>query len=105
MGTQKEPSIKWSGADILLILSKLSERNSDGDLSNLNSYQSENKSDAAMRFLVTTGYDIEKHGVTKEKTRDKIGNMIVFYKRWRDKAESTGWGVNMIRLRTVDKAR
>ena len=48
-----------------------------------------------MKFLVTTGLDVTKPGVTKEKTRDKIGNMIALYKRWRDKAEKTGWGVNV----------
>ena len=84
MGTQKEPSIKWSEADIQLIVSWLSERNSNGDLSNLNSYQSGNKWDAAMKFLVITGLDVTKPDVTEEKTRDKIGNMIALYKRWRD---------------------
>lgn len=58
MGTQKEPSVKWSEADIQLIVSWLSERNSYGDLSNLYSYQSGNKSDAALKFLVTTGLDV-----------------------------------------------
>lgn len=48
-----------------------------------------------MKFLVITGLDIIKLGVTKEKTQDKIGNMIAFYKSWRDKAEKTGWGVNV----------
>ena len=95
MGTRKEPSIKWSEADIQLIVSWLSERNLNGDLSNLNSYQSGNKSDAAMKFLVTTGLAVTKPGVTKEKTRDKIGNMIALYKRWEDKAGKTGWGVNV----------
>lgn len=95
MGTQKEPSIKWSEEDIQLIVNWLSERNASGDLSNLHLYQSGNKSDAAMKFLVTTGLDVTKPGVTKEKTRDKIGNMIALYKKWRDKAEKTGWGVNV----------
>ncbi len=62
-------------------MSWLSERNSRGDLSNLNSHQSVNKSDATMKFLVNTGLDVTKPGVTKEKTRDKIGNMIALYKR------------------------
>lgn len=48
-----------------------------------------------MKFLVTTGLDVTKPGVTKEKTRDKIGNMIALYKRWRDKTKQTGWGVNI----------
>lgn len=55
-------------------------KDSNGDLSNLNLYQSGNRSDAAMKFLVTTGLDVTKPGVTKEKTRDKIGNMIALYK-------------------------
>ena len=53
MGTQKEPSINWSEADIQLIVSWLLERDSNGDLSNLNLYQSGNKSDEAIKFLVT----------------------------------------------------
>ena len=79
MGTQKEPSIKWLEADIQLIVSWLSKRNLNGDLNNLNSYQSGNKSNAAMKFLVTTGLDVTKPDVTKEKTWDKIGNMIALY--------------------------
>lgn len=43
----------------------------------------------------TTRLNVTKPGVTKEKTRDKIGNMIALYKKWRDKAEKTGWGVNV----------
>ena len=43
-----------------------------------------------MKFLVTTGLDITKPDVTKDKTRDKIGNIIALYKSWKDKAEKTG---------------
>ena len=55
----------------------------------MNSYQSGNKLDAAMKFLVTTRLDVTKPDVIKKKTRDKIGNMIALYKRWRNKAEKT----------------
>lgn len=73
----------------------MSEKNSNRDLNNLNLYQSGNKSDVAMKFLVTTGLDVTKPGVLKEKTWDKIGNIIAFYKNWRGKAEKSGWRVNM----------
>ena len=36
-----------------------------------------------------------KLGVTKEKTRDKIGSMIALYKTWRNKADETGWGLDV----------
>lgn len=59
----------------------MSEKNSNRDLNNLNSYQSGNKSDVAMKFLVTTRLDVTKPEVIKEKTWDKIGNIIAFYKK------------------------
>lgn len=95
IGTQKEPSIKWLEVNIQLIVSWLSERNVNGDLNNLNLYQSGIKSGTAMNFLVSTRLDVTKPRVTKEKTRDKMGNMITPYKRWRNKAEEIGWGVNV----------
>lgn len=57
------------------------EINSHKDLSNLNLYQSENRLNAATEFFVTTRLGVIKPNVTKEKIRDKIGNMIAFYKR------------------------
>ena len=92
--TKKEPNIKWTTNDIQLIVNWLSERDKNGNLSNLNFYQVGNKLDVAMKFFVSTDLDISKPGVTKEKTRDRIGNMLTLYKKWRDKVESTGWGIN-----------
>lgn len=40
-----------------------------------------NKLNIAMKFLVFISLDISKSGVTKEKTQDKIGNNIMFYKK------------------------
>lgn len=68
MRSQKELNIKWLQADIQLITNWMLERNLNRDLNNLNSYQSGDKSDTAMNFLVTTKLDVIKSGVIKEKT-------------------------------------
>ncbi len=34
-------------------------------------------------------------GSEKRKTRDKLGSMIALYKTWKNKAEETGWGLDV----------
>lgn len=53
-------------------------------------YQKGNKTDACRQLLEETRL-IKKSGVSKQKPRDKIANMVALYKKWRDKADTTGW--------------
>lgn len=38
---------------------------------------------------------IKKSGVSKQKTRDKIANMVALYKKRRYKADTTGWKLDV----------
>ena len=66
-----------------------------GELRNLIWYLKGKKAEPARQLLHATGLGQTKLGVTKEKTRDKIGSMIALYKTWRNKAEETGWGLDV----------
>lgn len=55
-------------------------RNTNGELQNLLLYLKENKTKAARQLLVDTIMGQTKLRVTKKKTRDKIGSMIILYK-------------------------
>lgn len=83
-------SLKWTGEDIEVINNWLMVRDTNGELRNLLLYLKGNKAEAARQLLHDTGLGQTKLGVTKEKTRDKIGSMIALYKTWRNKAEETG---------------
>lgn len=61
---------------------------------NFDLYQTGNKTTATEKLLHNTGIAETKSGVTKEKARDKFGTMIKLYKDWRDKAETTWWGID-----------
>ena len=56
-------------------------------------YQKGNKADACRQLLKDTRL-VEKTGASKQKIRDKIANMIALYKKLRDKANTTGWGLD-----------
>ena len=90
----KNPSLRWTDLEIQHIVAWLGYRDEFGELSNFDLYQTGNKTTAAKKLLYDTGIAETKSGVTKEKTRDKLGTMIKLYKDWRDKAETTGWGVD-----------
>ena len=70
-------------------------RDINEELRNLLLYLKGNKAEAAKQLL----HDIElgqtKLGVTKEKSRNKIGSMIALYKTWRNKVEETRWGLDV----------
>ena len=88
-------SLKWTEEDIEVITNWLMFRDTNGELRNLLLYQKGNKAEAARQLLVDTRMGQTKLGVTKEKTRDKIGSMIALYKTGRNKADETGWGLDV----------
>lgn len=88
-------SLKWTGEDIEVITDWLMVRDTNGELCNFLLYLKGNKAEVARQLLYDTGLGQTKLGVTKEKTRDKIGSMIALYKTWRNKAEETGWGLDV----------
>lgn len=71
------------GEDIEAITNWLMVRDTNGELRNLLLYLKENKAEAARQLLVDTRMGQTQLGVTREKTRDKIG-----------KADETGWGLD-----------
>ena len=92
----KSPSLCWTDLEIQHIIAWLAYRNESGDLFNFDLYQTGNKTIATERLLLyDTGIGETKSGVTKEKARDKLGIMVKLYKDWRDKAETTEWGVDL----------
>lgn len=90
----KPPSLKWTEEETQLIVNWLSFRDADGKTVNWLLYQKGNKADACKQLLEETRL-VEKNGASKQKTRDKIANMIALYKKWRDKADTTGWGLDI----------
>lgn len=90
----RAPSLKWTEEEIQLIVNWLSFRDVDGKAVNWLLYQKGNKTDACRQLLEETRL-IKKSGVSKQKTRDKIANMVALYKKWRDKADTTGWGLDV----------
>lgn len=90
----KPPSLKWTEEEIQLIVNWLSFRDTGGKAVNWLLYHKGNKADACRQLLEETKLT-EKSGVSKQKTRDKITNMIALYKKWRDKADTTGWGLDI----------
>lgn len=90
----KNPSLCWMDLEIQHIVAWLGYRDELGELSNFDLYQTGNKLTAAKKLLYDTRIAETKSGVTKEKARDKLGTMIKLYKDWRDKAETTGWGID-----------
>ena len=90
----KSPSLRWTDLEIQHIVAWLGYRDEFGELTNFDLYQTGNKTTAAEKLLQYTGIAETKSGITKEKARDKLGTMIKLYKDWRDKAETTGWGVD-----------
>lgn len=82
--------------DIEAITNWLMVRDTNGELRNLLLYQKENKAEAARQLLVDTRMGQTQLGVTREKTRDKIGSMTALYKTWRNKADETSWGLDAI---------
>ena len=90
----KNPSLRWTDLKIQQIVAWLGYRDELGELSNFDLYQTGNKTTAAEKLLYDTGIAETKSGVNKEKDRDKLGTIIKLYKDWRDKAKTTGWGVD-----------
>lgn len=80
--------------DIEAITNWLMVRDTNGELRNLLLYLKGNKAEAARQLLVDTRMGQTQLGVTREKTRDKIGSMTALYKTWRNKADETGWGLD-----------
>lgn len=91
----KSLSLKWTGEDIKVITNWLMVRDTNGELWNLLLYLKRNKAEAARQLFIHTKIGQNKLGVTKEKTRDKIGTMIALYKMWKSKANETGWGLDV----------
>lgn len=87
------PVVRWSPQEIAIIVNWLSDRDENGSLNNLRCYQTGNKTAAARQFLKDTGLNESKPEATPQKVRDKIATMVSTYKTWRQKAETTGWGV------------
>lgn len=75
----KPPSLKWTEEEIQLIVNWLGFRDNDGKAVNWLLYDKGYKADANRQLLEETKL-IEKVGVSKQKTRDKIANMITLYK-------------------------
>lgn len=69
----KPPSLKQTEEEIQLIVNWLSFRNKGGKTVNWLLYHKGNKADACRQLLEETKL-IEKSGVSKQKTRDKIPN-------------------------------
>ena len=50
--------------------------------------------EASRRLLEESGLGLQRPDISKEKTRDKIGQMIKTFKETRSLADTTGWGVD-----------
>lgn len=87
MKIQKKLSIKQLKKNIQLIISYLLKKNLNKNLSNLNSYQSKNNSNIAIKFGITIRLNVTKSNVIKKKIQDKIGNMITLYIRQKNKVK------------------
>ena len=92
--TRQAPNIRWKDEDIQQIVQWLCFRDGDGVLTHLNTYQKSNKVEASRRLLEESGLGLQRPDISKEKTRDKIGQMIKTFKETRSLADTTGWGVD-----------
>lgn len=72
-------------------------RDTNGELCNWLLYLKGNKAEAARQLLADTRLGEAKLGVTKEKTRDKIGSMVAIFKTWTNTADETGWRLGVPR--------
>lgn len=79
------------------ILHWFSERDEQGRLSNLISYQSGDRNAAAQRLLLDTAklFDYEP-SQTVEEIKQRVDDMVELYIHWRVTAESVGWGTDPI---------
>lgn len=64
-------------------------------LLNFNLYQIGNKTIAVKKLLCDIKIAEIKSRVTKEKAQKKLGTIIKLYKDWRNKAQTTRWGVDL----------
>lgn len=92
MSQPKAPNLRWSDDEIARIVAWFCERDAEGELQHLKTWNTGNKTDAAVLMLKDTGLCAKKN-VIKTKTKDKMVEIIKKYKWWREKADSTGWGV------------
>lgn len=88
-------SLKWTGEDIEVITNWLMVRDTYRELRNLLFYLKGNETEAARQLLVDSRMEETKLGVTTEKTRDKIRSLTALYETWRNKADETGWGLDV----------
>lgn len=79
------------------ILHWFSQRDEQGHLSNLISYQSGDRNAAAKRLLLDTVklFDYEP-SQTVEEIKQRVDDMVELYLHWRATAESVGWGTDPI---------
>lgn len=79
------------------ILHWFSQRDEQGHLSNLISYQSGERNAAAKRLLLDTVklFDYEP-SQTVEEIKQRVDDMVELYLHWRATAESVGWGTDPI---------
>lgn len=79
------------------ILHWFSQRDEQGHLSNLVSYQSGDRNAAAKRLLLDTVklFDYEP-SQTVEEIKQRVDDMVELYLHWRATAESVGWGTDPI---------
>lgn len=90
----KPPSLKWTeeGIGIQSIVNWLGFRDLNRKAVIWLLYHKWNKADVFRQLLEETRL-VEKVGISKQKTRDKIANMVALYKKWREKAGHYGWGL------------
>lgn len=86
---KKKFNLKQIGEAIEIITNQLMVRDTNRESYNFLLYFKRNKVEEAKQLLHDIGLKQIKLGVTKEKTRIKIGNMIALYKTWKNKVEKT----------------
>lgn len=79
------------------ILHWFSQRDEQGHLSNLVSYQSGDRNAAAKRLLLDTAMLLDSEpSQTVEEIKQRVDDMVELYLHWRATAESVGWGVDPV---------
>lgn len=77
------------------ILHWFSQRDEQGHLSNLISYQSGDRNGAAKRLLLDTAMLLNSEpSQTVEDIKQRVDDMVELYLHWRATAESVGWGTD-----------
>ncbi len=98
---RKTLTIRWKKEDVQLIVHWFCERDESEVSINLNLFQKDNKIEMCKRLLNESELRAQRSDVFKEKTRDKMRQMMKQFKKTRSLTETTKWKVNIIKQNVV----